>query len=217
MITLYGVGGPNVAKARASLLFKGLAFDEIDVDLVNKSEEFLNLTPIGRVPVISDDGLIVHDSLFVAEFLDRRYSATFPLLPEALERRVKAYTTIALLERLFTIAAPLVAKRLSFFDLVDPPTAACSGYYLIGDAMAGELEVHLRQGLCRLATLLEDGDYFGSAAAPYAEFAVFAFLQFLTQIGICTDPLTDWILRRTTVFPFNEMFKADQASVRAKI
>lgn len=217
MITLYGVSGPNVAKARASLLFKGLAFDEVDVDLIRKSQEFLRLTPIGRVPLIYDDGMIVHDSLFIAEYLDRRCPKTFPLLPEALDDRTRAYTIVARLERLFNIAAPLVAKRLGFFDLVDPPTAACSGYYLINDAMAGELELRLRQNLCSLATLLDDGDHVDRPAAPYAEFAVFAFLTLLAQIGVCTDPLSDWMLRRTTSFPFDKMFAADQDSVRTKI
>jgi glutathione S-transferase len=165
--------------------------------------------------LIYDDGMIVHDSLFIAEYLDRRFPKTMPLLPEVLDKRVKTYTTVALLERLFTISAPLVAKRLNFFDSVDPPTAACSGYYLINDAMAGELE--FRQNLYSLATLLDDGDHVTRPAAPYAEFAVFAFLTLLTQLGVCTDPLTDWMLRPTTAFPFDKMFAADQDSVRTKI
>lgn len=209
MITLYGVGGPNVAKTRASLLFKGLDFDQVPVDLIRKSDTFRQLTPIGRIPFISDDGLVVHDSLFIAEYLDRKYPDRPLLLPAALEYRVKAYTVFGLLERLFTIAAPLVAARLGFFELIDTPTAACSGYYRIDDNLSESLEAELKRRLGSLVALLDGSNCFAGGPATQADFAVFAFLMLLHQIGIPLGTLGDWMSYKAIEKPFDSMFAND--------
>jgi glutathione S-transferase len=217
MITLYGVVGPNVAKTRASLLLKKLDFEHVGVDLIQQSEEFRRLTPIGRVPVICDDGVIVRDSLFIAEYLDRKYPETPNLLPEVLTQRVKAYTIFALLERTYTIASPLVAKRLGFFDLVDPVRAACSGYYPVDESMAEEIESRLRDNIEPFQELLGKEKYFTGRTGMQADFAVFAFMTLLKQIDISAGPLDDWMDERRSEFPFCEMFATDKVAVSRAI
>lgn len=216
MITLYGVVGPNVAKTRASLLFKQLKFLHVNVDLINQSDEFRKLTPIGRIPVISDDGTVVCDSLFIAEYLDRKYPHSPRLLPERLELRVKAYTIFALLERLYTIASPLMATALGFFDLVDPVTGACSGYYPVEEDLRSELASALEERLQSLDALLGGDAYFAGPTCSQADFAVFAFLSLLTQIGVGAGAIANWMNERTQEFPFDDMFApADVAVARA--
>jgi glutathione S-transferase len=217
VITLYGVAGPNVAKTRASLLRKKLGFEHVAVDLINQSDEFRQLTPIGRVPVISDNGLIVHDSLFIAEYLDRQYPDLPRLLPEELPLRVKAYTIFALLERLFTIASPIVATTLGFFDLVDQARAACSGYYPTKKPLRAKLKAALTEKIQTLAAMLEDGNYFTGRACMQPDFAVFAFMTLLSQIGIAAGPLDDWMTKRKSEFPFSEMFATDDVAVSRTI
>jgi glutathione S-transferase len=213
VITLYGVSGPNVAKSRASLLSKKLAFEHVGVDLINQSDEFRRLTPIGRIPVISDGGLVVHDSLFIAEYLDRQYPDLTQLLPENLALRVKAYTIFALLERLFTIASPIVAMSLGFFDVVDPTRAACSGYYRTTDSLRVKLKSNLADKIQSLADLLGEETYFTGQSSMQADFAVFAFMTLLGEIGIGAGPLDAWVNERKSEFPFSEMFATADVAV----
>lgn len=216
MITLYGVAGPNVAKTRASLLFKELQFQHVGVDLVHQSDEFRHLTPVRRIPVICDDGVVVCDSLFIAEYLDRKYPEARRLLPESLELRVKAYTTFAMLERLFTIASPLVARALGFFDLVEPVFAACSGYHTVSDGLQDDLALVLGEKLEVLAGLLAGQTYFAGETCSQPDFAVFALLSLLSQIGVSAGSLSNWMTQRTTEFPFNVMFApADTVVIRS--
>lgn len=217
MITLYGLRGPNVAKTRASLLYKHLQFEHVSVDLVHKSDEFLNLTPIGRIPLIFDEGIIVHDSLFIAEYLDRKYPDAPILLPQLLEERVRAYTIFGLLERMFTIAAPLVAQRLGFFMLLDHTAAACSGYYPINAELALNLEGQLRRYLISLFRMFGGPEYFTGQCPTQADFAVFAFLSLLVEIEISPDPLSGWFERRKLEFPFNEMFATEETAFKRSI
>jgi len=217
MITLYGFRGPNGAKTRASLLYKRLEFEQVSVDLIRKSDEFLNLTPIGRIPLICDEGLIVHDSLFIAEYLDRKYPDAPILLPQSLEERVRAYTIFGLLERMFTIAAPLVAQRLGFFTLLDPTTAACSGYYPINAELALNMEGQLRGNLISLFKMLGGPEYFTGQSPTQADFAVFAFLSLLAEIEISAEPLSGWIEQRKLEFPFNEMFATEETTFNRSI
>lgn len=213
MITLYGVGGPNVAKTRASLLFKRVEFEHVDVDLVHQSDEFRELTPVGRVPVIRDQETVVCDSLFIAEYLDRRFPEAPRLFPEHLELRVRAYTTFALLERLYTIASPLVARAFGFLDLVEPVFAACSGYYPVSDSLRSELAGALNDKLEVLSRLLGDRTYFAGETCSQADFAAFALITYLQQIGLVAGPLADWAIARQDEFPFNAMFAPANAAV----
>lgn len=209
MITLYGSGGPNVAKARASLLMRGLPFRQVDVGLIDHSPELQRLTPIGRVPLICDDTQIVHDSLFIAEYLDRKYPELPRVLPDDLETRMAACTILALLERMFTVAAPLVAERLGFFGLMSPARAALSGYHPVGSEVAQELKHYVDRKIQDLAGLLGSGRYFSGSAPMHADFAVFSFLTLMRDIDVSAGPLSGWLHERKGEFPFDAMFASD--------
>ncbi len=49
---------------------KGLDFETYEVDLENKSEEFLKVSPTGRVPVVVVDGDPLYESNVVNQYLD---------------------------------------------------------------------------------------------------------------------------------------------------
>ncbi|MBA2714808.1 MAG: glutathione S-transferase family protein [Rubrobacteraceae bacterium] len=70
---------------------KGLDFETHEVDLGNKSEEFLKISPTGKVPVIVVDGDSLYESNVVNQFLDE--VAKEPrLLPE--DPKERAYARI---------------------------------------------------------------------------------------------------------------------------
>ena len=60
---------------------KGVDFDVDEVDLGNKSEEFLSVSPYGKVPVLRVNGTSLYESNIVNEYLDEVYESP-KLMPE---------------------------------------------------------------------------------------------------------------------------------------
>jgi glutathione S-transferase len=66
---------PYVQRAAIALAEKGVAFERVDIDLSDKPEWFLKLSPLGKVPVLVvtlDDGSeqVLFESQVIAEYLD---------------------------------------------------------------------------------------------------------------------------------------------------
>ena len=70
---------------------KGAEFEASEVDLQNKSEEFLQASPTGKVPVILVDGDSLYESNVVNQFLDEVFEDP-KLLPE--DPKTRAYARI---------------------------------------------------------------------------------------------------------------------------
>ncbi|MDQ5809916.1 MAG: glutathione S-transferase family protein [Actinomycetota bacterium] len=68
---------------------KGIDFDVHEVDLENKSEEFLKASPTGKVPVIVLDGDSIYESNVVNQYLDEVTDGP-RLMPEEAKRRAYA-------------------------------------------------------------------------------------------------------------------------------
>jgi glutathione S-transferase len=68
---------------------KGIAFDVHEVDLSNKSEEFLRASPTGKVPVVVVDGDSIYESNVVNQYLDEVTDGP-RLMPEDPKRRASA-------------------------------------------------------------------------------------------------------------------------------
>jgi len=65
---------PFARKVRIALLEKELPFQLIEVDLSNRSADFVAASPLGKVPVLVDeDGTRVFDSTVICEYLEDRY------------------------------------------------------------------------------------------------------------------------------------------------
>lgn len=72
---------PYVQRAAIVLAEKGLAFERRDIDLANKPDWFLRISPLGKTPVLLVDGEPIFESAVICEFLDE---TTAPRLhPEA--------------------------------------------------------------------------------------------------------------------------------------
>jgi glutathione S-transferase len=70
---------------------KGAEFEAHEVDLQNKSEEFLKVSPTGKVPVILIDGDSLYESNVINQYLDEVYEEP-KLLPE--DPKARAYARI---------------------------------------------------------------------------------------------------------------------------
>jgi glutathione S-transferase len=61
---------PFVHRAAIMLREKGVPFDRRNVDLKNKPDWFLAISPRGKVPVLVADGVALFESAAICEFLD---------------------------------------------------------------------------------------------------------------------------------------------------
>ncbi len=76
----YTARSPFARKVRIVLREKNLPFQLVEVDLANRSPEFVQISPLGKVPVLVDeDGTTLFDSTVMLEYLDDRYPA-IPML-----------------------------------------------------------------------------------------------------------------------------------------
>jgi len=101
MIELYDYErSGNCHKIRLMLSFLGLEYRRIFVNLDNgehRSPDFLQLNPIGEIPVFKDGDFILRDSQATLVYLARRYGdeTWLPLEPEPLGRVMEWLSTAA--------------------------------------------------------------------------------------------------------------------------
>jgi len=72
---------PYVQRAAIALTEKNVAFARLDVDLSNKPDWFLDLSPLGKTPVLVVDGTAIFESAVILEYLEETQPR--PLHPKA--------------------------------------------------------------------------------------------------------------------------------------
>ena len=80
---------PYAQRTRMLMIEKELPFELIEVDLRNKPDWFLAVSPYGKVPVIVDDGKTIYESAIINEYLDEKFK-NIPLMPAGPFERAKA-------------------------------------------------------------------------------------------------------------------------------
>ncbi len=71
---------PYCARVRIVLAEKGVAYEAVVIDLDDRPAWLYELNPVGRVPVLEEDGRALPESAVINEFLEERYPEP-PLLP----------------------------------------------------------------------------------------------------------------------------------------
>jgi glutathione S-transferase len=93
MIKLYDFkSSPNCQRVKVVLAEKNLPYDIVPIDLrkqEQKTPEYLKLNPYGKVPVLTDDGTVLYESLIINEYLEEKYP-TPPMLPKDPASKAKA-------------------------------------------------------------------------------------------------------------------------------
>lgn len=82
---------PFAHRTRLTLLEKGIDFQLIEVDLNNKPDWFLEVSPYGKVPVINHENNCIWESAIINEYLDEAFP-NFPLMPN--QARDRAFARI---------------------------------------------------------------------------------------------------------------------------
>jgi stringent starvation protein A len=99
MMKLYsGTVDPFSHRCRIVLFEKGMDFEVIDVDLINKSEDLAILNPYGSVPVLVERDLILSEANIINEYIDERFPHP-QLMPADPVMRAKARLALYEFER----------------------------------------------------------------------------------------------------------------------
>ena len=86
---------PYVQRAVIALNEKGVAFERIDIDLANKPAWFLQISPLGKTPVLLVGEVAIFESAVILEYLEETQAG--PLHPEgACSRRASRLDRIRL-------------------------------------------------------------------------------------------------------------------------
>lgn len=80
-IQIYSIPGcPFAHRTRLVLLEKGIDFTLTEIDLQNKPDWFMQISPYGKVPVMKHDDNVIYESTIINEYLDEVFPEP-PLLP----------------------------------------------------------------------------------------------------------------------------------------
>ena len=168
MLTLYDAERcPYCARARIVLAEKGIEWETVAVDLDDRPAWLYEKNPLGRVPVIEEDGLVLPESVVIMDYLEERYPEPALWPADAAERAL----------------ARLLVER--FYRLSDP-------YYKVrrGDEGArGDFEARLGE----LDALLEERQFLTGTAYGLADIA---YVPWIIRMEHSSFPaVTDWVER----------------------
>jgi glutathione S-transferase len=174
MITLYNAPRcPYVARVRIVLAEKGIEFEAVEIDLSDRPDWFYEKNPVGRVPVIEEDGWVLPESAVIMEFLEERYPEPALLPADPADRA----------------AARVLIFRDS--DLTSP-------YYALRREEEGARERY-DEALGRFEALVAERPYLSGAEYGLADIALVPwFLRARDMLGVELDgfpALEDWLGR----------------------
>ena len=82
VITLYDAARcPYCARVRIVLADKAIPYETVEIDLSDRPSWLYEMNPVGKVPILDEDGWILPESAVIAEFLNERYPEP-PLWPD---------------------------------------------------------------------------------------------------------------------------------------
>jgi glutathione S-transferase len=74
VITLYDADRcPYCARTRIALAEKGIEYETVEIDLDDRPSWIYEKNPLGRVPVLEEDGFVLPESAVINEYLEERY------------------------------------------------------------------------------------------------------------------------------------------------
>ena len=155
---------PYVQRAAISLTEKGVAFERTTIDLANKPDWFLAISPLGKTPVLSVDDQSIFESAAILEYLEETQPG--PLHP----------------------ADPMTrAQHRGWIEFGSAILNDIAGFYAARDAatFADKIE-SLSVKFARLEEQLGDGPYFAGAGFSLVDAVfgpVFRYFDTFDRIG----------------------------------
>lgn len=209
-ITLYDLAGaeaerrfsPFCWRTKMALAHKGLEVETVPWRFTEKDK--LPQPNQGRVPVIVDDGKIVHDSTAIAEYLETRYPGSASLFggdtARALTRFVQNWTETILQPALIGFVVLDICRHSA---AQDQPYFRQSREERLGATLENvvqDRETRLpsfRASLAPLRRTVERQKFLGGDAPTYADYVVFGAFQWARAISdfellAADDPIAAW-------------------------
>jgi len=155
---------PYCARVRIVLAEKGVAHETVVIDLDDRPAWLYELNPVGRVPVLEEDGWALPESAVINELLEERYPEP-PLLPSDPAARAAARLAIFRYED-FTRPYYALRRRqegaeLAFGDALAALDATLAGTPYLTGAAFGLADAAYVPWVIRARDLL------GVSLAPY--------------------------------------------------
>jgi len=209
-ITMYDLAGsdsdrrfsPFCWRARMALAHKGLAVETVPWRFTEKDK--LPAPNEGRVPVIVDDGKVIHDSSAIAEYLERQYPDR-PLLfggdtARALTRFVQNWTETVLQVGLIRFVVLDIYRHVGPADQEYFRRSREARFGTTLEEVVKDREARLpafRASLDPLRRTVERQDFVAGAAPGYADYIVFGAFQWARSVSefellAADDPIAAW-------------------------
>ncbi len=154
---------PYVQRAVIALTEKGVPFERIDIDLANKPDWFLKISPLGKTPVLLVGDHAIFESAVILEYLEETEVA--PLHPADALRRAEHRGWIE-------FGSTVLNDIAGLYSAVDEAAFA---------AKAGQLEARFARLEARVAVPWFDGEKFSLVDAVFGP--VFRYFDVFDEIG----------------------------------
>jgi glutathione S-transferase len=217
-ITLYDLAGaepdrrfsPFCWRTRMALAHKGLEVQTVPWRFTEK--EKLPQPNGGRVPVIVDDGRVVHDSSTIADYLENRYADRPSLFGgetgHALTRFIQNWTETVLQPGLIGFVMLDIHRHADSKDQAYFRNSREERFGRTLEEVVKDREARLpafRESLAPLRRTLERQDFVAGATPAYADYVVFGALQWaraISDLGLLAtdDPVAAWRGRMLDLF-----------------
>jgi glutathione S-transferase len=209
-ITLYDLAGveadrrfsPFCWRTKMALAHKGLDVETVPWRFTEKDR--LPQPNAGRVPVIVDDGQVVHDSSTIVEYLESRYSDRPSLLDgdtgQALTRFVQHWTETVLHPGIIGFVLLDIHRHVGPADQAYFRQSREERFGKPLEEVVKDRDVRLpafRNTLTPLRRTVERQNFLGGAAPTYADYIVFGAFQWARAISdyqllAAGDPIAAW-------------------------
>jgi glutathione S-transferase len=153
-------------KVRLALLEKGIAFEEDAGVRPSQKDEYLALSPMGKVPYLDIDGTRLCESEVILEYLEEAYPQK-PLLPKDPLARAKVRELVTVIE----LHLELVARRLY-------PGVFFGG--TVSEGTKQSVEKDLAKGVRALAALVKFEPYIAGRELTLADCAAAVHLPLVS-------------------------------------
>jgi len=153
---------PYVQRARIVLAEKNIPHRIEFIDLADKPDWFLQISPLGKVPVLCVDGRPLFESAVIAEYLDETSPGSLHPLDVLEKARNRSW---------IEFASSTLAAIATFYR--------AKGHESFSDAMAS-----LRERFSRLEDELDDGPWFNGKAFSLVDAAFGPVFRYFEVIGV---------------------------------
>jgi glutathione S-transferase len=217
-ITVYDLAGaeadrrfsPFCWRTRMALAHKGLAVETVPWRFTEKDK--LPQPNAGRVPVMVDDGRVVHDSSAIAKYLEDRYPERPSLFGgeagAGLTRFIQNWTETVLQPGLIGFVVFDIHRHVGPEDQNYFRKSREERFGKKLEEVVADRDARLpafRDSLTPLRRTVERQDFLAGSAPAYADYIVFGAFQWARAISdyqllVADDPITAWRGRMLDLF-----------------